>query len=133
MVDARRLRFRCVDAGAYALVVTAIVFGIGAALAMLLGVRPLLGAKWFMFVVGFALFAYSGFKLRPTPLWKDDDESTREPVGIQAAVARALPASYHLPASERFSIGAKLFIASLSVLVTSFVMEVVFGVAIQAP
>ncbi|AFK17801.1 hypothetical protein E6P09_03385 [Haloferax mediterranei ATCC 33500] len=130
MVDTRRLGIKFIDAGAYALVITAVVFGLGALLALLVRIRPLLGAKWFMFLVGFVMLAYSALKLRPTPLWKDKEKPSREPVGIQAAVAGALPSKYYLPASERLSVSAKLFVASLSVLATSLAMEVIFGIGI---
>jgi hypothetical protein len=132
MVDTRRLRLQFVDALAYALVMTTLVFGIGASVALLVGIGPLVGAKWFMFVVGFAMLAYSSLKLRPTALWKDDTPPKREPVGVQAAVPRVLPANYRLPVDERISVGAKLMLSSISILVASFVMEVVFGVAFGA-
>lgn len=140
----RRLPLQLLDTAGYAVAVTAVVFLVGAGLAAAAGRQPLVGAKWFMFLVGFGLLAYSAFQLRPTPKWKQDEangdanggllrsDSRDEQVGLQAAVARAVPDGYRLPADERHSSGVKLFVASVCVLVTSFVMETVFGIAIVA-
>lgn len=138
----RRLPLQVLDTVGYAIAVTAVVFLVGAAIAAATGRQPLVGAKWFMFLVGFALLAYSAFQLRPTPKWKQDEEDGNGgllgtdtddgQVGLQAAVARAVPDDYRLPADERHSAAVKLFVASVFVLVTSFLMETVFGIAITA-
>lgn len=136
----RRLPLQMLDTVGYAVAVTAVVFLLGAAIAAVAGRQPLVGAKWFMFFVGFLLLAYSAFQLRPTPAWKESDGGKNGnggangaaddgPVGLQAVVARALPEAYRLPVDERHSAALKLFVASVFVLVTSFLMETVFGVA----
>lgn len=128
MSEKRRRGLQTLDAVAYALVVTALVFAIGAGAAAATGRQPLVGGKRVMFFVGFILLGYSAFQLRPTPLWKRDGETEterRRPVGIQAAVARVMPASIRLAPDERLSPTAKLFIASVLVLATSGVMELV--------
>lgn len=132
----RRLPLQVLDTAGYAVVVTTVVFLVGAAIAAVAGRQPLVGAKWFMFFVGFLLLAYSAFQLRPTPVWKEDDDNgtmngngNDSPVGLQAAVADAIPEDYQLPVDQRHSKAAKLFVASILVLVTSFLMETVFGIA----
>ena len=138
METRRRLPLQVLDTVGYAVAVTAVVFLVGAAIAAVAGRQPLLGAKWFMFFVGFLLLAYSAFQLRPTPAWKETDESETgagngttddSPVGLQALVARAIPEAYQLPVDQRHSAALKLFVASVFVLVTSFLMETVFGIA----
>ena len=143
-MDRRRLPLQLLDTVGYAVAVTAVVFLVGAGLATAAGRQPLVGAKWFMFLVGFGLLAYSAFQLRPTPKWKQDEQGGNETgsllgtdtddgqVGLQAAVARIVPDDYRLPADERHSAALKLFVASVFVLVASFLMETVFGVAIAA-
>ncbi|SDL92086.1 hypothetical protein SAMN04487949_0178 [Halogranum gelatinilyticum] len=142
-MDRRRLPLQLLDTVGYAVAVTAVVFLVGAGLATAAGRQPLVGAKWFMFLVGFGLLAYSAFQLRPTPKWKQDEEGgngnggllgtdTNGQVGLQAAVTRLVPDDYRLPADERHSAALKLFVASVFVLVASFLMETVFGVAVAA-
>lgn len=137
MADRSRRALRLLDTAAYAVGLTAVAFAIGATAATVAGRDTLLGAKWFLFTAGFTLLAYSAFQLRPTPLWKRGDEDgdsgdEREPAGVQSAVAKAIPASYRLRPADRHSPPLKLFVGSLTMLATSFLMETVFGVAIGA-
>ena len=48
--------------------------------------------------------------------------------GLETLVANALPAALRLPAADRVGIGGKLLLASVLILLVSFVMEAVFGV-----
>src|SRR6056297_3107185 len=144
--NARRAR-KAVDAVVYALAVAAVVFLLGAVLGVLLG-GGLVTAKYVMFVVGILLFGYATFQLRPDPPWstertgdgetvivKNDDSddpvvNSRTETRFQAAVQRIPPLSwYSLPPSDRVSIAAKLFLASLVTLAWSYAMEAVFGIA----
>lgn len=118
-----------VDALAYAVVLTSIVFVLASAVSYPLGLG-LLGTKWIMFFVGFALFGYATFQLRPTPPWKDGEtiDEDAEARGLQKWVAESLPKAVRLPEDERLSVGAKLFLSSLFVLLTSFVLEAILRV-----
>ncbi|MFC6724868.1 hypothetical protein ACFQE1_10890 [Halobium palmae] len=137
MAGRSRRALRLLDTLAYAVALTAVAFAIGAIAATVAGRNALLGAKWFLFTVGFTLLAYSAFQLRPTPLWKrdgndGDGDDEPESVGVQSVVAETIPASYRLRPADRHSAALKLFVGSLAMLVTSFLMEAVFGVAIGA-
>ena len=141
----RRLR-QALDALVYAAAVTGLVFFVGLVLSLLVG-AGLVGVKYVLFLVGLLLFGYSTFQLRPQRPWDtektddggvevvradDDMESigSREQTKFQAAVQRLPPLSrYSIPPEERLPVGLKLFLSSLAVLGTSFVMEAVFGVA----
>jgi len=134
------------DALVYAIVVTGVAFVIGAVVSFPLG-GGLLGIKYFLFLVGFVLFGYGAFQLRPSRAWKVDksgdeieierNEKTGDVVGsreetrFQSSVQRLPPLSrYSIPPDERFSPDAKLFLASIAILLTSFLMEAVFGVGV---
>jgi hypothetical protein len=93
----------------------------------------LVGAKYLLFFVGFALFAIGVIGMRPTPAWKDGDSAgivgPGEETRFQGTLHRLPPLRrYDLAPAERLSAGAKLFITSLLVLGTSLVLETVFGV-----
>lgn len=140
----RRLR-QALDALVYAVAVTGLVFFFGGLLSLLFG-AGLVGVKYVLFLVGLLLFGYATFQLRPEKPWdtektedggvevvrKDDTMEaigSREQTRFQAAVQRLPPLSrYSLPPEERLPIAAKLFLASLAVLGTSFLMETAFGV-----
>lgn len=134
------------DALVYAIVVTGVAFAIGGVVSFPLG-GGLLGIKYFLFLVGFVLFGYGAFQLRPSRAWNVDksgdeieierNEKTGEVVGsreetrFQSAVQRLPPLlRYSIPPEERFPPGAKLFLASVAILLTSFLMEAVFGVGV---
>ena len=141
----RHLR-RLLDGLMYGLAVTAVLFVVGAVLGIALG-GGLVTAKFWLFVAGILLFGYGTFQLRPSRPWKTEEgedgklKVTRtdprdEVVGargetrFQKTVQRIPPLTwYSLPPDERWSAGAKLFLASLVVLLTSFVMETVFGIS----
>lgn len=144
-LDRSPRRFRQVlDALVYAIAVTGVVFVIGSVLSFSLG-GGFVGVKFFLFLVGFLLFGYGALQLRPARPWdvqKSDGDieivrndgmgeviGSREETRFQSAVQRIPPLpQYSIPPEERLSPGAKLFIASLVVLLTSFLMEVVFSV-----
>lgn len=126
---ARRLGLRLLDAVAYAVVVSALAVAGGAAFGFATG-RGWVGAKYALFVVGFLAFGYASFALRPRPPWKDEDSADRDDGwSLEAAVAEALPRELRLPADDRVGIGGKLLLASVLILLASFLMEAVFGVA----
>jgi len=141
----RRAR-QVVDAVVYANAVAAVVFALGVVVGLIVG-GGLVTAKYVLFVVGLLAFGYATLQLRPSPPWdttrtedgkikvtRNEPDGTviseREETRFQAAVQRIPPLPwYSLPPSERFSIAAKMFLASLTVLAWSFVMETVFGIA----
>jgi hypothetical protein len=129
---------QALDAIVYAVVVTAIV-GIGStAISFVLG-WGLVGVKFILFVIGFVLFGAATFKLRPTAPWREENGSESSGVSyagsdndspLQRAIYRVLPLDqYELHPKDRLSDGAKLFLASVLMLVISFLMESVFDVA----
>ncbi len=141
----RRLR-QLLDALVYAIVVTGVVFVIAVIVCFSLG-SDFVGVKYFLFLVGIVVFGYGTFSLYPSRRWKVDrsegnveikrDTNSGEVIGsrdetrFQSAVQRVPPLpQYSIPPEERFSPGAKLFIASLVILLTSFLMEAVFGVGV---
>lgn len=125
---------QALDALAYAVAVTAVVAGLSGVASLAVG-AGLVGVKYGLFVVGILLFGVATFKLRPNPPGNDGDRESlpvdrRGASSFQAAVQRALPARYRIPPDERLSDAARLFLASLLVLATSYLMERVFGVAV---
>lgn len=100
------------------------------------------GVKYVLFFVGFFLFGLSAFQLRPKPAWKRDDgengnaangngtSGERAETRFQALVQRLPPLGrYGLAPDDRLSPAAKLFVASVLVLLVSFLMESAFGIA----
>jgi hypothetical protein len=128
-VNTRLRGLQTLDLAAYAVVATAVVFSLGLVAGLLVG-NGLVGAKWLLFVVGFLFVAYGALRLRPTPKWKDESrlEFGDDPRGLQKAVADALPADYRLPTDERLPVGLKILAAGAAILLTSFLMESVFGI-----
>lgn len=127
----RRAGLRLLDAVAYAVVVAALAFAVGALVGFAIG-RGWVGAKYVLFLVGFLAFGYASFALRPRPPWKDEEDGHEADGGsIEAAVADALPPSLRLPTGDRVGTGGKLLLASVLILLTSFLMEVVFGVVAE--
>lgn len=127
---------RLLDAIGYALVLTAAVFLATTAVSFLLG-TGLVGTKYGMFIVGWLGLGYSGLKLRPTPLWKREgerplreyDEGRKEETRFRAFVQRVPPARFRpLHPTDRFSTATTMFIGSATILLTSFLLEVVFRV-----
>lgn len=132
--DRSSLRGRqALDAVAYAVAVTAVVGVLSGAASLAVG-AGLVGVKYGLFVVGILLFGVATFKLRPSP--PDGDGGRALPAdrggesSFQAAVQRALPARYRVPPGDRLSDAVRLFLASLLVLATSYLMERLFGIAV---
>ncbi len=132
-VNARRLTLRLLDTVAYAVTATAVAVLASGVPSVALG-WGLVGVKFALFFVGFALMGFATFKLRPTPPWKDDDDPTiendTEEVGLAAVVSGWIPEPYRLDPAERASVGTKLFVASIAILTTSYLLESVLGVAL---
>ncbi|RBI63083.1 hypothetical protein DMJ13_00555 [halophilic archaeon] len=143
----RRLR-QALDVVVYSVAVTGVVFAFGAVVSFAVG-AGLVGVKYTLFLVGLLLFGYGTLQLRPKRPWdvtKTDDEveivrrdgeenkrsiGSREETAFQSAVQRIPPLShYSIPPEERLPPGVKLFVSSLAVLGTSFVMEAAFGVGV---
>ncbi|SIR54089.1 hypothetical protein SAMN05421858_2722 [Haladaptatus litoreus] len=150
MVDANQSprRFRQVlDALVYAIAVAGFAFVVGVVVSFSLG-SDLVGVKYFLFLIGFLLFGYATLLMLPSAPWdvnKTDDGGveivrneergevigSREETRFQATVQRIPPLSrYPIPPEERFPSSMKLFVASIAVLATSYIMETVFGVGL---
>lgn len=139
--DSHRFAVKSIDAAVYAVVLTGVVFVVGALVSAAAG-GGLPGAKWFMFFVGFAMFGYASLKLRPKAAWRNGGRAdgadgglfsgSDEPVGIERAVGDALdavlPPTLRPTSDERPSSGTKLFLGSVCILVASFLMEFAFGI-----
>jgi hypothetical protein len=130
-VNTRLRGLQTLDLAAYAVVATSVVFSLGLLAGLLVG-NGLVGTKWLLFVVGFLFVAYGALRLRPTPKWKDESrlDFGNDPRGLQKVVADALPADYRLPTDERLPVGLKILAAGASILLTSFLMESVFGIGV---
>ncbi|WP_458185923.1 DUF7555 family protein [Haladaptatus sp. NG-WS-4] len=149
MVDpdrpSRRVR-QVLDALVYAIAVTGVVFLFGGLVSLVFG-SGLVGVKYVLFFVGILLFGFATLQLRPDPPWdveKTDEGSVevvrndkgevigaREETRFQATVQQIPPLTrYSIPPEERLPTAAKLFLASITVLATSFIMETVFGVGV---
>lgn len=132
---------RMLDVLVYAFAVTALVFVVGAIVSAILGLGWL-GVELVMFVVGWLLFAYGTFLLRPSPKWKTEETDSgfdikrpdtepnttvigsREESRFQSTVQRLPPLRwYSIPPEERHSLGTKVFVSGIAVLATSFVLE----------
>lgn len=123
------------DALTYAGLVTVVAIQV----ALVLGVATgggLAGANVFLFVIGWAIMAYSTVRLWPTSV-EDVEESPERPSLAKTnrtrfqRVARALPPNRWLPLPPpevRIPLPAQLFLGSLLVLLTSYLLEATFGV-----
>lgn len=126
-MSAKRIGLRLLDAAAYAVVLTAVLFVAATVVSVAFG-RGLNGTKALLFVVGFALFGYSSFRMRPTRPGQEKATQDRSETRFQRLGRAILPEKYVLPPDRRFSPPTKLFLASVVVLLTSMAMEFVFGV-----
>jgi hypothetical protein len=125
---------QAVDLVAYVLGVL-VVFGVGlGAVSAALGMG-LIGVKYGLFVLGILTLGYATLKVRPVRPDKDPQDARfpidrGEETPFQARVQRVVPARYRLDHDERLSDGTKLFVASLAMLLVSYLMESVFGIAV---
>ncbi|WP_121820970.1 DUF7555 family protein [Halostella salina] len=122
---------RGVDGLVYAVALTAVTFGVGAAVAFAAS-YGWTGVKYWLFFVGWVLLGYGGLKLRPRKAWKDPSETGVDDQSVESrfesATRRIVPDSVAVPAVDRWSGGARLFLGGVFVLVTSIAMEFLFGV-----
>lgn len=123
------------DALVYAVALTAVVLIVSAVISFVLG-SAWVGVKYLMFLVGIGMFGVATFKLRPTSPWKDAERLSANREGtspFQTVMANYAPIDLNRFApkeNDQVSDGVKLFLASVLILVVSFVMETVFGVAL---
>lgn len=132
----RRYARIAADALAYALVVTVAAV----VLAVVLGVTTgggLVRANVVLFLIGWLLMAVAVFRLWPSTPEGGADVTTGGkgwPVGatpetrVEAIAATATPVRWMERPTPRLSPPVKLFVASLAVLATSFLLEAVFAV-----
>lgn len=129
------------DAATYAVVVATLAL----LLAMTLGIATGGGyvrGKHLLFVIGWIAMAYGTFRLWPSSPTERNDAVDLTPGGsslgeIQGTrsihvFVEAVPPNRWIASpspDRRVSIGGKLFLASILMLATSFVLEVWFGVA----
>lgn len=125
------------DLVTYVLALTAAFAAVSAAGALALGARVAPGVKYGFFVLGWLAFGYGTLLLLPSRPWKDsDDESVfgapdedRGDSAFQRAVQWLPPARFRpLEPDRRLPTGLRIFVASVVVLATSFVLEQAFGV-----
>jgi len=130
--DSASFARRLADALARAVVLTALVVAVSAAISFALGGRWL-GVKFILFVVGFLALGIGGILARPTPAWRDEPYVSRsgESTPFQALVDRLL-GRFALAPDERFPTGVRVLLAGVLMLAISFLMETVFGVVIGA-
>lgn len=133
-----------VDAAMYAAVTLVLTVSFALVAAVATG-GELVRAKVFLFLIGFGLLGYSTIRLWPSsPSDLEDDgqsgvsidetgrsiPSTNDQTTFQAFV-RAMPPLRWLrppPPQRRITPAGKLFLGSLAILATSYLMESVFGV-----
>lgn len=131
---------RLLDTLAYAVVMAVLSFLSGVLLSLPFGL------DWYvveavMFLEGWILFGYGTFKLRPTPPWKrdrggvrgtvretlsldEDNPGNRTNTRVEEIVGRVPGIGERVPPPDgRFSMGTKLFVAGIVVLVASFLLE----------
>lgn len=131
------------DVLGYVLVFATVATALGVVVGFVTG-GGLLRAKGFLFVFGFLVMAYATFRLWPSA---PGSPGAGRPDGGKPGAARGSiseagsdsrfeaivrvlpPARWARPPPERqISTATKLFIGSLSVLLTSYLMEAIFGV-----
>ena len=131
---------KILDLSVYIVGVTFVVFSIGAVASLVIGGRWVL-VEAIMFVIGILLFGYGTFLLRPAPPWdaEETDEgelrvtiqdgrgdviNSRDPSRFESLLERVPLLNRYLPASEdRLSIPVKVFLSSLGILLTSYLIE----------
>lgn len=126
---------RVVDALLYAVGVTVVLTVVSALVSLATGAGwP--GVKFGLFVLGLFVFGVAALDLRPTPRWRDEPRfslDSDEETWFQEHLQRVPPLRGNaLPPEERFSTGAKLFLAGVLTLGTSFLMETVLGIGVPA-
>jgi hypothetical protein len=130
--------FRLLDLATYVLAVTAVCYlPLAAVAALVAGPGLVVHAG---FVLGFLMFGYGLYLLWPAPPWdaevtdegeleveRNTDKPTlgeREETPLQRLLQRLPPLSWSdRPATDRLPRGVKLFVASLAVLLVSYLTE----------
>lgn len=133
-----RLARKLLDGLQYSLVAIGLaVVTVGGASVLVTG--DLRALKWFLFLAGLLTAAMGTFKLRPKAAWKDDErralrnDYTEEGYG---AFVRKLPptAWFDYEPRDYLSDGGRMFLLGALALLTSFLLEAVFGVGVpQVP
>lgn len=133
-----RLGRKLLDGLQYATVVIGLLVAVVGSGSLLL-TGDLVALKWFLFLAGLLSAVIGTLKLRPKSPWKDEQrEALRNSYtedGISACV-RELPPVERLDYDryDYLSDGGRLFLLGILSLLTSFVLEAVFGVGVpQVP
>lgn len=128
---------KTLDAVFYAVAAT-LAFSVPLGLLSLLLYGDLVGLKFGLFFLGFLVFGLGAFKIQPARPWQDEDatggmvvSNSRRDSRFQRAVRRVPPLDrYTLHSHEQLSDGAKLLLAGVTMLLASFLLERLFGVAV---
>lgn len=117
-----------VDAAGYAAWSTVAAVFVSGLVSLVAGAGAV-GVKYGLFLIGFGLFGYSIFLLKPS---KPGSEPKVQPRGDTRFEARTkwLPPHrwFHLAPADRLRPGTKLFLASLTILAMSYLMESLLGI-----
>lgn len=128
------------DLVSYAVATTVVFAGVSAVVAAAIGSAVAPGVKYGLFVFGWLAFGYGTVMLWPKAAWKKRKESKmfdtllsspskRPDTKFQRLVQRLPPARFRqIPDEERLSTGARVFFAAIVMMVTSIVLEQVFGI-----
>ena len=132
MVETRRLRFGpLLDCFQYAVVTTAIAF-LGLTVPSLILGMGLVGVKIGLFVVALAYLGYGTYLAWPSSpdeFTRDDGDTTESPTRFQQFVRRLPPVAWvGLLPEAAYPDWVKVYVASLTMFATSYLMESVFGV-----
>ena len=120
---------KLLDTLAYAVALSALVFLATAAVSFALG-GGWGGVKYLLFVLGFLALGGGAFFLRPTPPWRDEPLVQRTGQTPLERAVRRLLGDRALPPDQQYPASARVLVAGVLMLATSFVMETVFGVVI---
>lgn len=126
------------DLVTYAVATTLVFSAVSVVLGSIAGMQPLPAVKYGLFVFGWLALGYGTVLLRPTAAWDDEeheridffDRSSGKPdTAFQRFVQRMPPARFRqAPDEARFSTGARIMFGAVVMMVTSIVLEQVFGI-----
>lgn len=116
------------DAVSYAVWLTALVAVASSPVSLLVG-AGLNGVKFGLFIVGFLCLGYAVLLLRRATSLHERAGGLRTETRFERLVGRLPPMRwYAVPVRARHQPGTKLFLASVTMLAVSYVMEAVFDI-----
>ena len=120
---------KLLDALAYAVALSALVFLAATAVSFALG-GGWGGVKYLLFVLGFLALGAGAFFLRPTPPWRDESLAKRTGQTPFERAVRRLLGERALAPDQQYPPAARVLLAGVLLLAVSFVMETVFGIVV---